>query len=87
VFADDQPMGESNRSAPRLALKLQLLAADLRTVMTAMGHPTNLPVLKVLVAYRCVIPFPLMLECDSKSLRLSMGFQYSLARVFDSTRG
>jgi hypothetical protein len=61
VFADDQPMGESNRSAPRLALKLQLLATNLRTVMTAMGHPTNLPVLKVLVAYRCVNhPRPLL---------------------------
>jgi len=63
VFADDQPMGESNRSAPRLALKLQLLATNLRTVMTAMGHPTNLPVLKVLVAYRCVKhPRPLLMH-------------------------
>jgi hypothetical protein len=52
AYTDDQPLGESNRSSPRLALKLEVLAASLRTVMTAMGHPTSLHVLVVDAAYR-----------------------------------
>jgi hypothetical protein len=51
-YADDQPLGESNRSSPRLALKLEVLASNLRTAMTAMGHPTSLPVLVVEASYR-----------------------------------
>jgi hypothetical protein len=45
-------LGESNRSTSRLALKLELLATTLRTVMTAMGHPADMPVLVVEAAYR-----------------------------------
>ena len=51
-YADDMPLGETNRTSPRLALKLEVLATTLRTVMTAMGHPLTLPVLRIEVAYR-----------------------------------
>jgi hypothetical protein len=35
-----------------LALKLEVLASNLRLAMTAMGHPASLPVLQVDIAYR-----------------------------------
>jgi hypothetical protein len=52
LYLNDQPLGESNRSTVRLALKLELLATKLRADMTSMGHPTSLPVLVVESAYR-----------------------------------
>jgi hypothetical protein len=52
LYLNDQPLGESNRSTVRLALKLELLATKLRNTMTSMGHPGTLPVLVVEAAYR-----------------------------------